>query len=340
MLAPSTREGKGPVISSTTDHPFSRYRLRESAYIIAIIFVILQVGSVIVATVSPASFPYLSSVNLSTALAAIPELGVVAVGVGLLMIAGEFDLSVGANYIFSSMVMAQLASRGLNPLLAGLVALCIGLGIGVSNGLITLHLRLPSFIVTLGTMGIWSAATLLVHGAAAQTFTPTGLFVTLTTGSLWVINAAFFWFIGFALLAYLLLRRHKIGSAIFAAGGNATGAVASGINLRRVKLFAFGVSGLCASMAGVLAASRVGDVSPSGGTTLALEAIAACVIGGVTLTGGRGSVLGIVLGASLLYWIQDVLLLAGAPSYYLTGFVGVLIITMAFLFLALEWKQG
>ena len=94
-------------------------------------------------------------------------------------------------------------------------------------------------------------------------------------------------------------------------------------------MLAFTISGACASLAAVLAASRSGVVSPDAGVTLPLQAIAACVVGGLMLTGGRGTVLGIALGAALIYWIQDVLLLIGAPGFYLDGFVGALVIAAA-----------
>src|ERR1700722_9354098 len=163
--------------------PGRRYRLQQSGADILILFVALQIGSIIYALAKSANFAYLTRANLLVSFQTIPLTGIVALGVGLLMIAGEFDLSVGANFIFSSVVVGQLNSNSMNVWLAALIGLAVGLGIGLLNGFITLVLKLPSFIATLGTMGFWEAAVLFYHGATEQTFTPTGVFNTLTNGT-------------------------------------------------------------------------------------------------------------------------------------------------------------
>jgi simple sugar transport system permease protein len=304
------------------------YRLRQSALDVLVLFVVLQIGSIIYAQLEPDAFPYTSSANVSIALQVIPLVGIPALGVGVLMIAGEFDLSVGANYVFSGMAMAKLADGGLDPFLAALTCLAVGAGIGFVNGVITLGLRVPSFIATLGTTGVWASAALLINSSSIP-FAPDSSFARITSGDIHVVPAEVLWFVGAAVVFWVFLQRSSVGNHIFAVGGNRSAAVANGIRVARVKLLAFTLAGVCASLAAVLAASRTGVVSPDGGLTLPLQAIAACVVGGLLLTGGRGTVLGIVLGAALIYWIQDVLLLTGAPGYYLDAFVGALIIAAA-----------
>jgi simple sugar transport system permease protein len=318
-----------------------RYRRQQSAIDILIIFLVIQVLSVIYGFISPNTFAYNSVANIQVALQSIPtQLGIPALGVGVLMIAGEFDLSVGANYILSSIVMAQLNQNGLNVWLAALIGLIIGTAIGLINGIITLRLRIPSFITTLGTMGIWSAATLFVHGASSQTFTPSAGFAAFTAGSLWIIPAEFIWFVVVALAFWGLLERHRIGNHIFAAGGNMSAALATGVRVSRTKLIAFSLAGFCAALGGILTASQIGNIAPTTGDTLPLQAIAACVIGGLALNGGRGTILGIVLGAALIYWIQDVLLLVGAPGFYITAPIGVLIIAAAAIYEVLRARRS
>src|SRR3989442_5394832 len=168
-----------------------RYRRQQSAFDILIIFLIVQVVSVIYGFISPTTFAYNSSANILTALQSIPQLGIPALGVGILMIAGEFDLSVGANFIFSSILMAQLATNGMNVWLAALIGLLIGTGIGLLNGVITLRLKIPSFIATLGTSFFWTAATYFVHGPSSQPFTPTAGFAAFTSAAIGVIPATF-----------------------------------------------------------------------------------------------------------------------------------------------------
>jgi ribose/xylose/arabinose/galactoside ABC-type transport system permease subunit len=306
-----------------------RYRLRQSAIFVAGLFALTQVGSILYGAVRGGSFAYLSQPNIVTAFQQIPLVGIATLGVGILMIAGEFDLSIGANAIFSSIVMAQLASSGTPIWLAALAGLAIGAGIGLLNGIVTLALRIPSFITTLGTLGIWSAATLFVHGSASESFIPTGAFRIVTAGQFGWIPAEAIWFILLGVVFWLVLQRSSTGNHIFASGGNRAAAVASGVNVHKAKLFAFTTAGALAAVSGMLAASRIGSISPGDVTTLPLQAIAAAVIGGVILTGGTGTIVGMMLGAVLIYWIQDVLLLSAAPGYYLTAFVGALIIAAA-----------
>ena len=226
--------------------------------------------------------------------------------------------------------MAMLSQDGTSPFIAAIIAVLIGCAIGALNGVVTLWLKIPSFVATLGTTGIWAAATLYVHGASTQPFPTGGLFASLTAGTIggWV-PAAFIWLTAFGIAAGALLQRHKIGNHMFASGGNPQSAVATGVSVRLTKMISFALAGGLAAVGGVLAASWVNNVTPGGSVDLPLQAIAACVIGGVSLTGGRGTIAGIVVGAALIYWIQDVLLLLGAPGFYLTAFVGGLIIVAA-----------
>lgn len=305
-------------------------RARRAGLDILAVFVLVQIGCVIAGAIRPDSFAYNSEANIRVMLQAIPELGIVAVGVGMLMIAGEFDLSVGANYTFSAIIMASLVTdHGVSPWLASLAALGTGLGIGLLNAGITFGFRIPSFIATLGTSLAWAGFTLYYHGASFLSFTPTGAFETATAGTWGVFEVEFAWFLALAVVCGVLLHRHRLGNRIFAAGDNPVSASAVGVHTRRVKTAAFAIAGFTAALAGVLATTRVNSIVPGQGTDLPLNAIAACVIGGVALTGGRGSMLGIAVGSALIYTIQDVLLLVRAPGYYLQLFVGLLIIAAA-----------
>jgi simple sugar transport system permease protein len=304
-----------------------RYRRQQSAFDILILFLVVIGASVVYGFISPDTFAFNSLANIQNALYTIPiEVGIPALGVGVLMIAGEFDLSVGINYVFSSIVMAQLATNGMNVWLAALIGLLIGTGIGLLNGLITLWLRIPSFITTLGTSFFWLAATFFVHGASSQSFSPDPTFAALTAGSLGVIPVTFLWWVALALAFWGLLQRSWIGNHIYAIGGNKQAAVATGVRVNMTKLLAFCLAGTTAALGGILAASYIGNIAPSNGEALALEAIAACVIGGLSLSGGRGTILGIVLGSALIFWIRDVLLLLGAPGFYIDAPIGILII--------------
>jgi len=157
-------------------------------------------------------------------------------------------------------------------------------------------------------------------------FQPDKFTTDVLTGEIGFVQAQFLWFVLLAILAYLLLARHKLGNHIFMVGGNQKAAIAVGINARRVKIICFIISALCATIAGIVSAVRVSSITPTAGVGLELQAIAASVVGGLSLYGGRGTTIGIFLGATLLYTIQDVLLLTRAPGYYLDMFVGAIIV--------------
>jgi simple sugar transport system permease protein len=342
-LAPAPRSQPDVVsrLGSIRRSSSFQYRLQQSAIDIFAIFVVLMVASVVFGEVDPSRFAFVASANLLVAFQTIPQLGIVAIGVGILMIAGEFDLSVGANFLFSSLMMAQIYTiYQISVWVCALIGLAIGIGIGFLNGLITLNFRIPSFITTLGTMGIWEAAALFFHGASSQSFSPPNSFLVVMNGSFGWMAAAMVWFIGISIAAWALLQRHAFGNHIFAAGGGPGAAVSSGVNVFRAKMVAFCIAGGLAAFAGILAAANVGDVSPDINSQIPLEAIAACVIGGVSLTGGRGTVLGMFIGSILLYWIQDVLLLLGAPGFYLTAFVGALVIAAAIMYQLLQARRA
>lgn len=294
------------------------------------LFVALQIILVVAALAMPDDFRYLSAPNINVMVRAIPPLAIMAMGVGILMIAGEFDLSVGSNYTFSAVVLASTFNAGLDPFLAALIALAAGTLIGLINGVITLRFDIPSFITTLGAMLAWKGGVLFYNGASAEPFRPGPPFDTLfaegvTLGSI-QLSAGLFWLVLFGFLFYLLLHRHWLGNHLYAVGGNAAAAIAIGVRPVMTKLIAFSLAGGCAAFAGILATARIHSAQPGQGAGLELQAIAACVIGGIALSGGRGSILGMILGTWLVFTIQDVLLLIGAPGFYLDIFVGALIV--------------
>ncbi len=304
---------------------------------IAVMYIAVQVICVAGALMFPDVFRYLLPANISVTLKSIAVPGIMALGVGVLMIAGEYDLSVGAQYSLLSIICADLTnylggdiaadpSNAWAPFLCLAIALTLGTLIGIFHAFITLKFNIPSFITTLGGMLLWKGMTLLVHGAQALRFKPSEPFATLFGGEIGMIHASMIWFVIFAVIFHFLLQHHKLGNHFFAVGGNRNAAVAIGINPFRTKTIAFAIAGFMAALSGVISATRVGSIQPGGGLGMELQTIAACVIGGLALSGGRGSILGIVLGTGLVFTIQDVLLLLRAPAFYFDMFVGALIV--------------
>ena len=307
------------------------YRNKESAVNVLILFLLVQFFAILGSLIFPNNLHYLNPSNISVMLKAIPVLGIISLGVGVLMISGEFDLSVGTNYTFTGIVAAWIIERGVSGFIAAPLVLLLGIGIGLLNGFITIRGKIPSFIATLGMSLFWGGMTLWFFGASAIRFHPSELFTSLTAGSIGWLEATFLWFLLLTVIFWALLHHHKLGNHFYAVGGNKEASTAIGINPSRVKMIAFGLAGFCAAFSGILAAARVGSIQPGQGAGVELQAIAACVIGGVALTGGRGNILGIFLGAALIYTIQDLLLLLRAPGFYLNVFVGLLIVGVAIL---------
>lgn len=305
----------------------------DSAGGIAVLFIIVQLVCVIGGLLFPEQFRYLNPANIRVTLKAIAPLGIMALGVGMLMIAGEFDLSVGAVYSFCAVFAASVVNGqfgdlggGIAPFVGAALGVIVGILAGLVNGLVTIRFQIPSFITTLGAMLLWQGGVLLYNGADLVSFQPTGPFNALFAGEFGLFNAGFVWLIVLAVICYFLLHHHKIGNHFYAVGGNPKAAIAIGINPGKVKLIAFAITGGLAAFSGIIAMARVGSVQPGGGQGFELQAIAASVIGGVALTGGRGSIIGVVLGTALVFTINDILLLLRAPGFYFSMFVGALIV--------------
>ncbi len=293
---------------------------------ILLVFVVVQIACIGAGLLFADDFRYLSSANMGIMMRSVPVLGCLALGAGVLMIAGEFDLSIGSVYTLTAIIIAVLVGNGIDAFIAAPVGLLVGAAIGLGNGALTLRFNLPSFIVTLGGLLFWRGAVLLINGAVQVRFDPNPVFNGLFGGTVFGLNAAFLWFIGLCLVFYAFLHRHRFGNHVFATGGNRSAASAIGVNTSRIKLTAFAIAGFMAAFAGILATTRVGSVQPGQGAGLELQAIAACVIGGLSLRGGRGSILGVFLGVMLIFTITDVLLLMRAPGFYLDMFIATLIV--------------
>ena len=294
---------------------------------ILIAFIAIEIVCVACGLAFPTQFRYLSSANISVMLEAIPTLGFISLGVGCPDDRRRIR-SLGRLGLYVHRDRRRDAARRLFGFRLDRRACggAVGAAIGVVNGLITLGFAMPSFIVTLGAMLFWRGMILLLHGALSIGFQPDATFQNVFGGSIGFLPMSFLWLALFCVGFHVMLQHRRLGNHMFAVGGNRDAALAIGIRPAQVKLAAFAIAGGMAALSGMFSATRVNSITPVGGAGLELQAIAACVIGGLSLTGGRGSILGIFLGAALIYTIQDVLLLMRAPGFYLDIFVGALIV--------------
>ncbi|MEW6229829.1 MAG: ABC transporter permease, partial [Bacillota bacterium] len=272
---------------------------------------------------------FLSVRTLGDILTVAAELGVTAVGVSFLMISGEMDLSVGSNFALSAMVLAALITRSsCSPYLAFIAALLCAAGIGAINGVVTLSARIPSFIATLGAMMFWRGVALyLTQGWPISLFADVPLVRWLGGGMIFAtVRISALWWVLLGGLFWVALQKTAYGNWVFATGGKQGAARALGVPTTRVKLTNFMLAGLLAGVAGCLQFGRMGSMSPVWGQELPLEAIAAAVVGGNSLTGGVGSILGAMLGALTMASIRIGLVMVGAPAYWYMSFVGFIVV--------------
>jgi len=314
--------------------------LRDPVVSIVALFVVLQAICIVASLADPESFRYVSSTNIGLLMRSIPVLGITALGVGALMITGEFDLSVGSVYALAAYSLALLVLGGVPIWIAVLCTMAIGAAIGAVNGLITVRAAIPSFITTMGTMLVVRGLVRFLSEGRTVSLKADPLFKAMTTGTVLGIEAPFIWFIVIALVFAALIHRSKLGNHMFLTGGSEKTALAVGIDAHRVKVIAFALSGLTASIAGILSIARVSTATPAQGLGMELKAVAICVIGGLFLAGGRGTVLGIVVGSCLLYMVEDVLLLLRAPGFYIDVFVGAILIVAVILNTWFAKKRG
>lgn len=290
---------------------------------------------------------FLSPLNISNTLAFTVELGLIALAMTLLMTSGEFDLSVGSLFGFSPVLMWTLANSGILPLEAAfIVALAVAALIGLVNGWFVTKLKIPSFLVTLGMLLVVRGTALFVTNGFPQRTWSAGhdWLARVLAGEFFVgtfrVYMSLFWLLGAAAVLGYVLTQTKVGNWIQAAGGNASAARARGVNVDRTKAGLFVLSAVMAAFAGVISSIRTSAANPNSGTGYELEVIAMVVIGGTALTGGRGTIIGTVLGVLILRVMRNGIVLVGVPGLAYNIFIGAIILGMMALHSRLERRHN
>ena len=274
--------------------------------------------------------------NLLNIVRAVSFFGILAVGMTFVILTAGIDLSVGSALAFCGIVCASAAkgSRalltgkddgGINVLYAFLAAIGVGLLIGLIHGVFIAYLRVPAFIVTLGGLGAWRGATLLWSGGQPiSNFSPD--FTKWGKGSVGEVPIPVIFFVGMVLIAHVILKYTRYGRWVYALGGNAEAARLSGLNTKMITTSVYVISGLCAGIAAFLLTSRLNSAEQVAGQNYELQAIASVVIGGTSLFGGQGGVLGTLIGAVLIGVLNNGLVQMNVSPYYQPVVVGVIIV--------------
>ncbi len=272
---------------------------------------------------------YLSVFNLRIVLAQTAVVAMSAIGMTLIIVGGGIDLSVGAAIALTSVVTALGLQAGWPPLAAAIAAVLVGALIGLANGLIITRLRVVPFIATLGMLGIARGVAKWVAHEQTVNVRETWLnnLVVTFPKPAWLLLAPGVWLtVGLAILAAAMLRNTVFGRRIFALGSNQAAARACGIDIDRLKLWMYATAGLLFGLSGVMQMSRLRQGDPTVAIGTELDVIAAVVIGGGSLNGGEGSVLGSMIGALIMAVLRNGCQQMGWPNYIQEIIIGAIIV--------------
>ncbi|HSL43386.1 MAG TPA: ribose ABC transporter permease [Anaerolineales bacterium] len=316
---------------ATQTEPISPGRMKQKEFSLASFFrFLLDQRSFIVLIVLCLVISYLipsfaTTKNLLNVLRQVSITGIVAVGMTFIIITGGIDISVGSIVALSGVVVASALKMGVSIPVAIIAGLLAGCAVGLLNGVIISYGRVLPFVATLGTMYLIRGSALLVTNGQAMWDLPKS-FLHIGTGYILGIPIPVIITLVIYLSGHFLLRNFTFGRYVLALGGDEESARLCGVAVRRVKLYTYVLGGLLTSLAGIVLAARLGSGQPSTGDGYELTAIAAAVIGGNSLSGGRGTVLGTLIGALILGVVSNALNLWGVASFWQTIISGTIVL--------------
>jgi ribose transport system permease protein len=270
----------------------------------------------------------LSLGNLTSMLTSSAILIVLAIGQTFVVATAGIDLSIASAMTLAAVIFGIVFDAGL--LAAVVAAVVTGLLVGLVNGLIISRGRITDFIVTLGMLSAASGMALIFADGKPKTIISAPL-LKLSTGTVWIFGYSFLIAIALAAVAHVVLFHTRFGTYVLATGGNSEAAAATGVSTARIKTAVYIIAGLTAGIAAILLVARVGAAEPASNTSFLLNSVAAVVLGGVSLFGGRATIAGPVVGALLLTGLVNGLTLLGVSQFYQPLSVGVVVVAAAFL---------
>jgi ribose transport system permease protein len=328
QVASSPRPGSespGPALSALAWAPFLgrwiaglRGRASDTAHTLGIVIALLALGAIF--TVLQPRFG--SLYNIGNVISQSSILGIMATGMTFAIVSGEIDLSVGSTFALCAISFALFLQSGWNVYLAVVGAFVLGATAGLFNGILSVLFSVPSIIITLGTLNVYSGLALYISkGLPISNFRTTGPLFSFGQNNVpgpafvsWIPQLALAWLV-VGVIGHWVLHSTAFGMRVYATGSNRQAAVNAGISDVRVRLQVLALVGASAGLAGVLSVGQFGSASPGAGSTYNLTVIAAVIIGGAALYGGRGSVLASAIGVLILGEVNNGLIIAGANLY-------------------------
>lgn len=255
---------------------------------------------------------------------------IIAIGASLVILTGGIDLSVGSVVGFVGIFLAMNLKAGMSIPLAILLCLICGVAIGLFNGILVSYGKVPAFITTLGSMQAVRGLAQIINGGQAVSGFPLEIGAVMKTRFFGVVPIGVLYVAVFYTVMVLILSYTKFGRRIYAIGGNAHAARLSGIKVKRIEVSVYVLSGAFAAFAGVMLLSRLLYADPSAGNSYEMDAIAAAVIGGISMSGGKGRLANTVVGAIILATLTNGLQIMNVATYYQTVITGLVIIIAVF----------
>jgi rhamnose transport system permease protein len=317
-------------IPDRLDKPLSSAIFSWEALLVVIAVAIFAVNSF-------ASPYFLDPWSLSDLTFNFTEKGLIALAMALLIISGEIDLSVAAIVALASTMMGMAVQAGAGTPVLVAIGIAVGLVCGAFNGLLVTRLGLPSIVVTIGTMSLFRGIAFIILGDQAYKGYPES-FAFFGQGYVWwVFSFELALFLVAALIYWIVLHRTSFGRRVFAIGNNPVACQFSGVRVGRIKFILFCLTGLMSGIASVLITSRLGSTRPSIAQGYELEAITMVVLGGVSILGGAGSIVGVVLAAFIMGLVTFGLGLLNVPGIVMSIFIGLLLIIV--IALPIIWRR-
>lgn len=273
---------------------------------------------------------YLSPGNISVMLQSAAILVILTVGQTFVIASAGIDLSIASSMTFAAVVFGQCYLYGLNLVVCCIMAILAGAAVGTANGLLISRGKITDFIVSLGSLSAASGAALILADGKAVTIVDPAL-LHLSTGSVGVVGYLFIIAVVISIFAHITLFHTRFGTHVLATGGSKEAAAATGIKTWRIKTAVYVIAGAMAGIASILLVARLGAANPAANLRFLLNSVAAVVLGGVSLFGGRATIAGPFTGALLLTALVNGLTMVGVSQFYQPLAIGIVVVLAAFL---------
>lgn len=306
---------------NTLVSPFKHYVLRWETFLLLVTILVFFLNSL-------ASPYFLDWWSLSDMTFNFSEKAIIALPMAMLIICREIDLSVASTIALASVCMGLAAQAGLDIEMLFVVGITVGIACGLFNGLVVTAFNIPSIVVTIGTMSLYRGITYVILGDTVMSDYPPE-FAFFGQGYVaWVISFEFVVFMVLAVFFYVLLHHTNFGRRTYAIGNNPVGALYSGIKVNKHKLILFALVGAMSGLAAILLTSRLGSTRPGIAFAWELNIVTMVVLGGVSILGGSGSILGVVIAVFLMGLVTFGLGLINVPGIVMTIIIGMMLISV------------